>query len=256
MHGVAILLVSSHGIGPYHIIINQLVAIRMRLLLISLIFILLVGAPTASATIGGRYLSPPRLHRNRKQHHGTIAVKQGKKTTNIHHASLFRLRAGGQATAIPVSNGWDQTVGAVTQVLWQGLKILLPPLAYATKLVVGFYRSLPKDALIAQAGLVYCFAGGYYPALFAAVQAAQNCGWSTMCQALDALGDEAGAAIDAVTLEYKSKPPVSARKMFQHTTMTVLKSVDPVKINQATGALYTTWLGSRSQGAMGWASHR
>ena len=152
-------------------------------------------------------VSPSIMHRNRKQQ-GKISASQsktsettsllnipiipanqGKKTTNIHHDSLFRLRAGGhQPAAIPVSNGWDQTVGVSDSNSLAGIKIMLPIVAYTTKLVVGFYRSLPKDALIAQAGLVYCFAGGYYPALFAAVQAAQNCGWNTMCQALDALG--------------------------------------------------------------------
>lgn len=267
--GVIISIIADGGIAaawkPYLIIINQFVSIIMRLLLIVAVVILFVGGPTASASIGGRRLSPPRLciHRSNRKQQGKISTSQsktsettsllnipiipanqGKKATNIHHDSLFRLRAGGhQPAAIPVSNGWDQTVGVMTQILWQGIKIMLPIVAYTTKLVVGFYRSLPKDALIAQAGLVFCFAGGYYPALFASVQAAQNCGWNTMCEAVDALVEEAGAAIDAVALEYKIKPPISARKMFQQTTMTVLKSVDPVKINQATGALYTTWLG-------------
>lgn len=166
------------------------------------------------------------------------------KATHINHHSLFRLRAGGQSSAaIPVSNGWDQTVRVFTVVLWNACRVILPPLAYATKLVVGFYRSLPKDAITAQAGLVYCFAGGYYPALFAAVQAAQSCGWPQMCHALDDLGEQAGAAIDAVSLEYRNRPSTSARAIFQQTSMTILKTIDPVKINQATAALYTTWLG-------------
>jgi len=209
----------------------------------------------ASATIGGRLISP-RLDLTYGMPHSNLKTSSvspfpkfpvvkisEERRPSAAHDSLARLRAGGQAAAVPMSNGWDQTVRVATQLIWTACRIMLPPMAFVTKLVVGFYRSLPKDAISAQAGLVYCFAGGYYPALFAAVQAAQNCGWKSMCQALEDLGDEAAAAIDAVSEEYRNKPSPTARALFQQTTMTVLKSVDPVKINQATGALYTTWLG-------------
>lgn len=231
---------------------------RMLLREVSTVLLLVVlPHHQATASIGG--LPSPGLHLQRapspsefkttptfsKTLSDKLSLDKKIVSEHHHHHSLYQLRAGGQSSsaAIPVSNGWDQTVRVATQIIWNACRIILPPVAYATKLVVGFYRSLPKDAITAQAGLVYCFAGGYYPALFAAVQAAQTCGWDTMCQALDDLGEQAGAAIDAVSDEYRNKPSPTARAMFQQTTMTVLKTVDPVKINQATAALYTTWLG-------------
>lgn len=235
---------------------------RMSLRTLVVVWMLLSLMPhQASASIGGR-LSPgcgldPTQHGMTRSKFKTSSVssyyakttpslfkfEEKKPISTAALDSVSRLRAGGQAAAIPVANGWDQTVRVLVQATWTCCRIVLPPVAYATKLIVGFYRSLPKDAITAQAGLVYCFAGGYYPALFAAVQAAQNCGWQTMCQALDDLGEQAGAAIDAVSNEYENKASPTARAMFQQTTMTILKTVDPVKINQATGALYTTWLG-------------
>ena len=220
-----------------------------RLILVAVLVVTCFLAP-AAATIGGRV--PPRLHRMPSR----VPYSKFKASSSIDSLSVFpkdyisstfldsasRLRAGGQS-AFPVGNGWDETVRVATRIVWSAVRIILPPTAYAIRLIVGFYRSLPKDAIVAQAGLVYCFAGGYYPALFAAVQAAQNCGWRQMCQALDDLGEEAAAAIDAVSDEYRNQPSPTARALFQQTTMTVLKKVDPVKLNQATGALYTTWLG-------------
>jgi hypothetical protein len=107
--------------------------------------------------------------------------------------------------------------------------------------VVNFYRALPQDAILAQVGLVYCFAGGYYPTLFSSLQAARHCGLEIMVAAIQDLTDEAIKVIDAT-----ADIPVdewSRRDLFLHQTNIVLKTVDPVKINQAAGALYTSWLG-------------
>jgi len=42
---------------------------------------------------------------------------------------------------------------------------------------------------MAQAGLVYCFASGYFPTLFAALQAVEHCGWQVAVSALEILTD-------------------------------------------------------------------
>ena len=74
------------------------------------------------------------------------------------------------------SDAFVKVVGTVTSVLIQCGKLVLPPTVALTKAVVDIYRALPKDAILAQVGLVYCFAGGYYPTLFSSLQAAQHCG--------------------------------------------------------------------------------
>jgi hypothetical protein len=97
------------------------------------------------------------------------------------------------------------------------------------------------DAIIAQVGLVYCFLGGYYPTLFSSLQAARYCGWHIMVAAISDLVEEAMKVIDAT--EDMDWDTMSAREKFFEQTDIVLKTVDPMKINQAAAALYTTWLG-------------
>ncbi|KAG7350534.1 hypothetical protein IV203_009894 [Nitzschia inconspicua] len=134
-----------------------------------------------------------------------------------------------------------RVVGTVTQVLISLGKIILPPTVAVVKGVVKFYRALPIDAITAQIGLVYCFLGGYYPTLFSALQAAQYCGIQVMIAALSDLTDEAIKVIEATA--DLDRDDMSRSDIFLRKTNIVLKTVDPMKINQAAAALYTTWLG-------------
>lgn len=145
---------------------------------------------------------------------------------------------GGQEDSRGVLVRW---VGTATQTLISCGRVVLPPTVAVIRGVVGFYRALPIDAVVAQIGLVYCFAGGYYPTLFSSLQAAQHCGWNVMVEAIQDLTHEAIKVIDA-TADLSSES-FSRRALFLQQTNIVLKTADPLKINQAAAALYTTWLG-------------
>lgn len=132
----------------------------------------------------------------------------------------------------------DTTVRTVLQVVTTTCRTLLPPTVACVRSVVAVYAALPTDAILAQVGLVYCFAGGYFPTLFAAVQAAQHSGWEVAVAAADALVDEGLAAVQAC--DYTAS---TARELLMENTKIVLATVDPVKINEAVAALYTTWMG-------------
>eukprot|EP00546_Thalassionema_frauenfeldii_P019646 CAMPEP_0178900974 /NCGR_PEP_ID=MMETSP0786-20121207/3762_1 /TAXON_ID=186022 /ORGANISM="Thalassionema frauenfeldii, Strain CCMP 1798" /LENGTH=372 /DNA_ID=CAMNT_0020572019 /DNA_START=405 /DNA_END=1520 /DNA_ORIENTATION=+ len=118
----------------------------------------------------------------------------------------------------------------------------LPPLFAAVRSITSFYRSLPKDALIAQIGLVYCFCGGCYPVLFAAIQAAKVAGLKDMLSALNDLIDEATIATETAKKENQYET-TSFQDALSKTTVVVMKAIDPVKINAACMSLYTAWLG-------------
>ena len=124
-------------------------------------------------------------------------------------------------------------------------KFVLPTIVVSIKTIVKFYNSLPMDAITAQIGLVYCFLGGYYPTLFSSLQAAKYCGWSIMVSAVTDLTNEAIKVIDEIDYEQQTRSDIfhNRRDLFLQQTNIVLKTVDPMKINQAAGALYTTWLG-------------
>lgn len=138
-------------------------------------------------------------------------------------------------------DGVVRVVGTVTQTLISCGRAILPPTFACIKGVVNFYRALPIDAVVAQVGLVYCFAGGYYPTLFSSLEAARHCGWQVMVEAVNDLTEEAIKVIDA-TAELP-KDAFERKEIFLQQTNIVLKTVDPMKINQAAAALYTTWLG-------------
>jgi hypothetical protein len=148
---------------------------------------------------------------------------------------------GGEAFQGPSGN-LEKTVESIVGIIIDICRTVLPPVYSFTRCTIQFYRSLPTDAIVAQAGLVYCFAGGYYPTLFAALTAAQNCGWQTMVYAIEDLTEEAVIAIEAASRQ-ASNTAQSYRDTVTRKTMIVLAAIDPVKINMAAGALYTTWLG-------------
>ena len=140
-----------------------------------------------------------------------------------------------------IVDGVIGVASSVTRTLVSVGKTVVPPTFTMIRSVVRFYQSLPIDAIIAQIGLVYCFAGGYYPTLFSSLQAARQSGWEIMVDAIRDLTDEAIKVIEAtVDVPWES---MNRKDVFLHQTNIVLKTLDPAKINQAAGALYTTWLG-------------
>ena len=228
----------------------------MHLINILLIFMALFCAPTF-ATMGGRL--SPRLppngttmqqsrRRTWKRSHPVLSTTKrpywNSKSSYSQQDSISRLRAGGQAAApTTATTGLDQVVRALLDMFTSCVRVVLPPIVACAKAIIAFYRTLPMDAIIAQTGLVYAFAGGYYPVLFATLNAAQHSGWQTMLRALQDLTEEAQVGLEAATKAQPQDPSLTAKQVFRQKTMVVLASVDPVKINQATGALYTTWLG-------------
>jgi hypothetical protein len=138
---------------------------------------------------------------------------------------------GGQSLERPSGN-LEKTVESIVGIITGVCRTVLPPMVTFTRITIQFYRSLPLDAIIAQVGLVYCFAGGYYPTLFAALTAAQQCGWQTMLYALEDLIEEATIAIEAASREMSYKAQ-SYRDTVTRKTMVVLAAIDPVKVSSS-----------------------
>lgn len=147
------------------------------------------------------------------------------------------------------------------QILTTTVTVLGPPLVSTLNTMIQFYRRclVWDDAILAQIGLLYAFCGGYYPTLFAAVQAAQHTsGIPTLVAALHILYDEATSAIQACghhltdsSIPWHSSTTGSStgtsrtqrvRDLFLETTRTVLATIDPIRINDAVAAIATTWM--------------
>jgi len=64
-------------------------------------------------------------------------------------------------------------------------------------LLYKLYNLVPTDLFNAALGFVLCFAGGLYPTLFAAIEAARLCGWDRTQKAIDSLWAQASLLDDA-----------------------------------------------------------
>jgi len=139
-------------------------------------------------------------------------------------------------------------VGAVLSVL----EVVWPYYWEFLKLCVTTYHLLPKDAVTAIVGLVFCFCGGLYPMVFAAVQAAQLTGWDETVKAVSELVSQGKIIaaenkkdddIDADNDGIADVKQVDAQALLLRKTKLVLTNCDPARINAALGGLYKSWLG-------------
>jgi len=113
------------------------------------------------------------------------------------------------------------------------------------------YHALPQDTVSAIVGLVFCFFGGLYPMLFAAIEAARHTGWDRTVAAIGELTDQAKIItaenkkdddVDADGDGIKDVKQIDAKALLARKTKLVLTTSDPEKINAALAGLYTSWL--------------
>jgi len=71
------------------------------------------------------------------------------------------------------------------------LEVVWPYLCKMVQLIYKLYNLCPTDLFHAALGFVLCFAGGLYPTLFAAIEAARLCGWDRTSKAIDDLWAQA-----------------------------------------------------------------
>jgi hypothetical protein len=163
---------------------------------------------------------PKASHRQHplSEHHG-ISVSNGKERESL-------VPRGGQAVRFGTV---EKTAAAIVGFVSTCVRTCLPPVVALVRAVASIYSVLPTDAIIAQAGIVYSFAGGYYPTLFATLQAAHQCGWQQVTAAIQDLSDEALNAITAME-QTALTTRKNAREIFTETTKVILATVDPMKV--------------------------
>ena len=113
------------------------------------------------------------------------------------------------------------------------------------------FQKLPQNAMLFTYGSVFCFFGGTFPTLFAALQAAEHGGRQKIVQSLSDLSDEAIVIIneskkdddaDANKDGRKDVKDMSPTEFTAHKTKLVLRKMNPEKVDQAISNLYTVWL--------------
>lgn len=102
------------------------------------------------------------------------------------------------------------------------------------------YKALPRDAATCLWGLGQCFFGGHYTAFFAAAESFKSAGGDQMLASLQDLQVDAVAVLQAnANMEKDLGKPTSAWEKVQ----LVLCTVDPQRISDALGSLWTGYMG-------------
>jgi len=92
-----------------------------------------------------------------------------------------------------MSSELEKAIGPILQVV----TILLPYLITYCDRIYSYYKTLPKDTARFFIGFIFCFFGGLYPTLFAAIEAAKHGGIEIIADALGDLADETMKLIEA-----------------------------------------------------------
>lgn len=131
------------------------------------------------------------------------------------------------------------------------LTFLIPLVVQTSRQAYAVYKSLPTNAIEFLAGFVFCFFGGLYPTLFAAVQAAEHGGRKTVVESVGALAEEALTIIEESKKDDKEDKDkdgkadveqISNSEYVLRKTKLVFKKMNPEKVDKAIASLYRVWL--------------
>jgi hypothetical protein len=129
--------------------------------------------------------------------------------------------------------------------------VVVPVVITTTRQTYLLFKKLPQNALLFAYGSVFCFFGGTFPTLFAAIQAAEYGGRQKVLDALNSLSEEALIVIneskkdddaDVNSDGKKDSEQLSQTEYLARKTTLVLKKMNPEKIDQALSTMYSVWL--------------
>lgn len=126
------------------------------------------------------------------------------------------------------------------------LTLALPFLINTTRKLHRNWKRLPADTAEIIVGFVFCFFGGLYPALFAAVQAVKLGGWNTFKGALSTLSKEVIVILEASEKDDEANRTRGTGKEDEKSFMIrklnlVMTKVNPEKVDEALASLYKIW---------------
>lgn len=144
-----------------------------------------------------------------------------------------------------------QMLQSVAKPMLDLLTVAVPFIMKYSKMAHEYYMKLPQNALLFIYGFVFCFFGGTFPTLFAAIQAAEYSGRQTFMNAISDLADEAikilqesekDNKVDADKDGKADVNQISSAEFVQRKVRLVLRKMNPEKVDKAIGALYKVWL--------------
>jgi hypothetical protein len=144
-----------------------------------------------------------------------------------------------------------KTLQTVAKPIMNGLTIVVPILITHTRTMYRNFQKLPQNCLRFVYGFVFCFFGGVFPTLFAAVQAAEYGGLATLVQAFADISDEALVIINESKKDDDADDnkdgkndvsELSGSEYLTRKTKLVLRKMNPQKVDNAMSSIYHAWL--------------
>lgn len=163
--------------------------------------------------------------------------------------------ASASSSAKPAASSSISGVAAILQSLagpcFNALTVIIPFLIANISWLYRHFQKLPQNAILFIYGFVFCFFGGTFPTLFAAIQAAKHGGRQTVIQAVAELSDEALIIIEESKKDddadddkdgKSDASQLSSRDLMIRKTKLVLRKMNPERVDTALAALYKVWL--------------
>eukprot|EP00538_Stauroneis_constricta_P013686 CAMPEP_0119549298 /NCGR_PEP_ID=MMETSP1352-20130426/3049_1 /TAXON_ID=265584 /ORGANISM="Stauroneis constricta, Strain CCMP1120" /LENGTH=329 /DNA_ID=CAMNT_0007594831 /DNA_START=89 /DNA_END=1078 /DNA_ORIENTATION=- len=131
------------------------------------------------------------------------------------------------------------------------MTFLLPIIITSTMKAHAWFKKLPQNAINFLIGFVFCFFGGLYPVVFAAIEAAEYGGRKTVMEALRDLSNEAIIIIeeskkdDQLDEDKDGKADttqISGTEYMARKTRLVMRKMNPQKVDKAISNIYRVWL--------------
>ena len=148
-------------------------------------------------------------------------------------------------------SGAASALQAIAKPAVQLLTLVIPYIILYSKLVYQTYEKLPQNALLFIYGFVFCFFGGTFPVLFAAIQAAEYTGRNAVVLAVSDLANEAIVIIEESKKDddkdedndgKKDVHQISNSEYIARKTKLVLAKINPEKVDKAIASIYKVWL--------------
>jgi len=131
------------------------------------------------------------------------------------------------------------------------VSLVFPYIVQFFQVASNTYSKLPTNAISALVGLIFCFFGGVYPTLFAAIQAAKHSGGEKLIASIKDLSNEVTVILEASKKDDEIDADgdgiadvnqIDGKALIMRKTGVVLEKCNPDKINTAVGYIYVTWM--------------
>lgn len=144
-----------------------------------------------------------------------------------------------------------KSLQAFAKPVFEFVTVALPVVIKTSQAIYAKFQKLPQNALYFIYGSVFCFFGGTFPTLFAAIQAAEHGGRETVMKAMTDLAEEAMIIIEESSKDdsldedkdgKKDVKQISSSEFLQRKTKLVLRKMNPEKVDKAISSMYKVWL--------------